>query len=621
MTQKKNNMKPILRSWFKQFCEDWYNTQAKDRSEEDYRFEAFCNYYVINSAQKASHDPSDFMTADSAEDKTDDYHIDGVGVFVNGVLCENLDALESAVEHSSTIEVSLHLVQSKNGKKNIDSGDIHKFITAAKQFVIDEPWDDAFVKAFDINDRLVDYQKVFAESLAQKYVKKPKVSLHWCVSNRNDAKSFENDVSASVRTAVSELDCVLQDFVSEVTFTFYGAEDLVEKVGFLNGQNECEFSLCGNPIVNFPSEINDLADSFFAFVPGVEFLKIICPDGQTMDHSLFNENIRDFQGVDTIPYQGMSKTLSSEHGRGLFAFMNNGVTIVAADINGASRIKKLTNYQIVNGCQTSYALYDHRDNLENVFVPVRVIKTATGELLDDVTFSTNSQNNISVSDMVARTKTARALEDFCKPEDIKFPIVFERRSGQFNRVATKIPRRRILPKKEFTSAYVACVMQRPHSAIGYFDRYQNGGKDDIWIKGTPVSLLYASAYLVMQINEQKLHQGETSLKYHLAASAFKNIFGKALEHVDEYWDADPDSPERFQLQDRINTEIERNLYLVDNVGILKRKLQSGINAIPEIRKTYGSSLTKVGKLSRATTKTEQFSQFYFRITSSSESSL
>ena len=74
-------------------------------------------------------------------------------------------------------------------------------------------------------------------------------------------------------------------------------------------------------------------------------------------------------------------------------FLNNGVTVVA---NGANYFKKkftITDYQIVNGCQTSNVLFKNKDNdaLDGVQIPLRLIITADNQVRNDIILSTNNQ--------------------------------------------------------------------------------------------------------------------------------------------------------------------------------------------------------------------------------------
>ena len=613
MPKFSTKMKPILRGWFDEFEKDWFPEPAKAKNDEDYRFECFCNYYVINSMQGgANNPPDDYATSEGPTDKSDDFHIDGVGVFVNGILCSTIDELNATVEKSSKIEVTVHFLQAKNGADDLNAGSLNSFLEAASQFISDEPWGEEFLKENQINEHIVEAQTVFAESLSKKFTSKPRVHLHWCVSQRERGKEFRNDVAATVTNRIKKLAKEHAEFASMVDFDFYGASDLAEIADSFGHQNKCTFELGGNPVINFPAISDELEDSFFAFIPGEEFLNIICPDGETIDHKLFNENVRDFLGEESDPFKGMTQTLSSPDEREYFSFRNNGVTVVAGDITGNSRKKTLYNYQIVNGCQTSNALFENREHLEDVFVPVRCIKTKDSDVLDSITLSTNSQNSVTASDMASRTKSARELERVCKRDDVANPIAFERREGQFIRIPTKVPKNRILKKKDFTSAYVSCVLKKPHHGIGYWDRYQNGKKDDIWLSDAPTSLLYLSGYLMNAIIRNKLFGEYSSLKFHFGTAAFNGLWPD-FDQIFAMYNSAENSEEKVRIEKRINDGVDKVLKEVDQKNILEKKLEPALQAASKLAVDSSVLDSKSGKLGRANTKTEVVTHRFFSL--------
>lgn len=486
------------------------------------------------------------------------------------------------------------------------------FLEAASQFISDEPWGEGFVNENQINEHIVEAQAVFADSLSKKFTSKPRVHLHWCVSQREQGKEFRNDVATTVKNRIGKLEKEHAEFASMVDFEFYGASDLAEIADSFGHQNKCTFELGGSPVVNFPAISDELEDSFFAFIPGDEFLNIICPDGETIDHKLFNENVRDFLGEESDPFKGMTQTLTSPDEREYFSFRNNGVTVVAGDITGNSRKKTLHNYQIVNGCQTSNALFENRDNLEDVFVPVRCIKTKDSDVLDSITLSTNSQNSVTASDMASRTKSARELERVCKRDDVANPIAFERREGQFIRIPTKVPKNRILKKKDFTSAYVSCVLQKPHHGIGYWDRYQNGKKDDIWLSDAPTSLLYLSGYLMNVIIRNKLFGEYSSLKFHFGTAAFRGLWPN-FDQTFAMYNSSNTSEEKVIIEKRINDGVDKVLKEVDQKNILEKKLEPALLAASKLAVDSSVVNSKSGKLGRANTKTEVVTQRFFSL--------
>lgn len=96
--------------------------------------------------------------------------------------------------------------------------------------------------------------------------------------------------------------------------------------------------------------------------------------------SVFEDNVRDFQGTNNDVNNGIEKTLKNEDSD-LFSVLNNGVTIVASSISTTGDNFTIRDYQIVNGCQTSNVLFNNRkgDYINNVNIPIKIIATDDDE--------------------------------------------------------------------------------------------------------------------------------------------------------------------------------------------------------------------------------------------------
>lgn len=98
-----------------------------------------------------------------------------------------------------------------------------------------------------------------------------------------------------------------------------------------------------------------------ANVDATSFIKMITSeDNDAISRHLFDENIRGYLGLEGgFNQQIQSSALSDDNH--LFWYLNNGITIIAKDFSHqpvrGSKIK-LTDFQIVNGAQTSYSLFN-----------------------------------------------------------------------------------------------------------------------------------------------------------------------------------------------------------------------------------------------------------------------
>ncbi|WP_417238768.1 AIPR family protein [Bizionia sp.] len=160
---------------------------------------------------------------------------------------------------------------------------------------------------------------------------------------------------------------------------------------------------------------------------------------------LLEKNVRSFlqfRGVN----KGIRETIRKEPEK--FVAYNNGLTITATSgeillENGQNRIKSLTDFQIVNGGQTTATIYfTQKDGFDiskvKVMAKINVAKEATNEELEELisnisTFS-NAQSRVSKVDLRSRNpqlvKIKSLSESIMTPSGKKW--FFERAKGEFN---------------------------------------------------------------------------------------------------------------------------------------------------------------------------------------------
>ena len=127
-------------------------------------------------------------------------------------------------------------------------------------------------------------------------------------------------------------------------------------------------------------------------------------------------------------------TLRSEHERPYFHLLNNGLTAVCDwfRVDDAKRAVEVRNLQVVNGCQTTWTLWEEfratgPDNLENVHVIVKLIEAPrTVDLARHISQSSNSQSQMRDWDFLFDLPEQKRLQD----EFERLGIFYELRRGE-----------------------------------------------------------------------------------------------------------------------------------------------------------------------------------------------
>ena len=182
---------------------------------------------------------------------------------------------------------------------------------------------------------------------------------------------------------------------------------------------------------------------------------------------LLEKNVRSFlqfKGVNG----GMRKTLSKDPEK--FIAFNNGLTITASTkeeeiISGKFYIKSLSDFQIVNGGQTTASIYfSQKDGIDiskvKVMAKINVAKDVSeedlNELISNISQFSNSQSKVSNVDLRSRNPNLNKIkalsENIITPSSRKW--FFEKSKGEFNtklRIAGSSGKNRI--EKEYPPNY------------------------------------------------------------------------------------------------------------------------------------------------------------------------
>lgn len=195
---------------------------------------------------------------------------------------------------------------------------------------------------------------------------------------------------------------------------------------------------------------------------------------------LLEKNVRSFLQLTNSTNKGIRDTIRTAPEK--FVAYNNGLTITATSAEiveelGYNKIKSLTNFQIVNGGQTTATIYfSQKDgyNIEKVKVmaKINVAKETSDddleELISNISKFSNAQSRVSLVDLRSRNlqlvKIKALSESIVTPSGLKW--FFERAKGEYNtmlRIAGKnkaryikdFPNERRFSKEQLAKYYTA----------------------------------------------------------------------------------------------------------------------------------------------------------------------
>lgn len=219
------------------------------------------------------------------------------------------------------------------------------------------------------------------------------------------------------------------------------------------------------PRLSYQLEVTDASintkGGVVALVKLREFAKFIRDEKGDLRCSLFEANVRDYQGATQVNDE-IRRTLADRWPED-FWWLNNGITVVAGrKPMQTGKTLTIEDPQIVNGLQTSREIFQYfktaNTDGEDREILVRVISPETPESRDRVIKATNSQNPISPASLRATDKIQRDIEQYLR----SFGLYYDRRKNFYKNEGKPIDK--IISIPAMAQALMAVVLQKPGTA-------------------------------------------------------------------------------------------------------------------------------------------------------------
>lgn len=222
------------------------------------------------------------------------------------------------------------------------------------------------------------------------------------------------------------------------------------------------------PIVydrNKPSYIRYGSHGISGYICSVKGSEIARLVGGGREKAVFDLNLRRFYGAEKGRVNPrIAATSSNKNESHLFWFFNNGITIVCDRCQVVddpdSAHMKLTNLQIVNGCQTSMTLASSAEKgalQDNVEVLVKIFETTDDNFVGKIVLTTNNQNSINSRDLKANDQIQ---EDYQLAFSRLYGLRYERKPREFKGLSRE-ENKTVVSNEKVAQAYFAIVKKKP----------------------------------------------------------------------------------------------------------------------------------------------------------------
>lgn len=452
-------MDRVTKSLLKAFQAKFDFSSVLDDSE---LFEHFVNYIVL---EKRLEDSIDNDLLDQINiGKNGTFGLDGFCLLINKIPVFNLDDLNYCFEKYPNPTAEVYFLQIKTSTK-FEVKEVGQFGDAIVDFISETPkykWSENANKSIELIQKLINN--------ISKLEKSPICHVYYCTLG-----DFQNDQNLIAKKENILNDLNDQRVFSKIEFEFYDFHLLHSEYKKIGQKITKTFDFKERALI---PEIEKVDEAYIGVIPAKTVIDLITLDGkEDLLTNIFYDNVRDFQGYNKVN-GAIKSTLEDEKMKLAFSVLNNGITIVSESISHSRDKVTISNYQIINGLQTSKVLFDCKELIDdNIYVPLKLIVTKDDILISNIIKSTNRQTEVKEEDLIAYSDFQKRLEDYYKTYENNSKLLYERRSKQYNNDPS-IDRKVIIDKNTQIKAMGSFFFYKPHLATRFFGAlFSEFGKD------------------------------------------------------------------------------------------------------------------------------------------------
>lgn len=255
--------------------------------QEDKVFERFINYNLLLQFQPDAFNADSELLESVSVGGYDDWGQDGIAIKINSSFIRSMADLESWISNKKEkLSIEYIFIQSKN-KPNTDCGELLKFINGIREFFNDEstlPRNDAIEQWYQIR------KKISSKDFISHLKELPSVRCYF-VSTTNDIS--DRNKEGYISTFKKEM----QSRFSSFAFEQYGAADII---GIIKQNKSDEpLQIPENGIINF-SKVEGIKNACTIMCNAQELIQTLDTREGIIKKSIFVDNVRDFQGMNTV---------------------------------------------------------------------------------------------------------------------------------------------------------------------------------------------------------------------------------------------------------------------------------------------------------------------------------
>lgn len=464
--------------------EEYMRTFAKKnelnykRSNEYKLFEAFATYYIVSKIMDGDFNYSNIdnmLIGGSA-----DTGIDAIGIIIRGEFIDTIEELDDLIKAplNSRPSVTLIFIQAKTSP-NFKCADMRTFGAGIVDILQEKPklnQNEEIKEKWNMINKIIENAERFSEIYGRAYY----------ITTGKFSKTDKN-----IKATISNIKKDVENENIFKDFAFLSIDNEMLRNYYNESKTKVKTTIYFHNRVTLPN-IEGIKQGWYGYISEEEFLKLIEDENDDLRRSLFFDNVRDFIGYDTPANKAIADTLQSDTPQNM-AILNNGITIIAEVTSIVRDDLTLKNFQIVNGCQTSYVIYQNRKLAKkDVYIPVKILETKNKNVANQITVANNRQNAVDDKELLALTDVQRELEEYFKvAHKNKERLYYERRANQYH--DSNVEKVRIVSVSMSLKCYSSMFLSIPHIASRWIGKLYKDYSTKVFDKNNPEEAFYTSS--------------------------------------------------------------------------------------------------------------------------------
>lgn len=475
-------------------------------------YEYFVNYLIISKFHPdAFNDKGDLDRV--IVDEKSQFGLDAIAFIVNGNLVMSKEDI-SIYAKSNKLDVDILFIQTKTEEK-CDTGDLLKTIQATKHFL--NNFDAITEKNSNILNAKEIYEELFDfENYRHCTSQSPKCHIYFVTAANEWDKSLVNNLCTN---SANEITSMISD-IKSVDIQVLGREYIMDAYSEIKNRISVQINLKNCITLD---RIDGVKEAYIGYLTGDDYLKIICDKNGDIRRRIFYENVRDYQGIENSVNKEIRATISAKKTRGQFILLNNGVTIITKSVTSlGANSYELSDFQIVNGCQTSNEIFNCKNYASDILVPIKIIYTTDADIISSIVKATNRQSPVPEEAFVALNKYHKELQllfgEYSK--DMPLEMFYERRSGEEDDIKEKKGAYQVVTLHGIIRAFESVYCQNPNMVYGRNPaNILKSQNEHLFCKSHKPEVYYLASYLFVKFvsmqQSEKFSKHDYALRFYV----------------------------------------------------------------------------------------------------------